>query len=89
MKRKLVLPLLILSLIGNAFFLIREFGFPKKRGSEEIKVRVVRVIDGDTFDTDKNKRVRLKGAEAPEYPKGCLSQEAKAAGFVKSRDCPE
>lgn len=35
------------------------------------------MIDGDTFDTAEDERVRLAGALAPEHPKGCLSEEAK------------
>jgi len=47
------------------------------KGEKGEKGRVVRVIDGDTFDLEEGVRVRLAGAEAPEYPKGCLSLQAK------------
>lgn len=75
MKERLILPVLILSLIVNGYFLFREFGgFREER---KLKKRAVRVVDGDTFDIEGEVRVRLAGIEAPEYPKGCLSQEAK------------
>ena len=42
-----------------------------------LEVKAVRIIDGDTFDSSDDQRIRLAGANAPEYPKGCLAQEAK------------
>jgi len=51
------------------------FEFPQ--GKEELKGTVVRVVDGDTFDLEEGVRIRLAGAEAPEYPEGCLSSKAK------------
>jgi len=67
----------ILSLSFNAYWLLK--GEKQKPGQEEKleKVVVVRVIDGDTFDIEKGQRVRLAGADSPEYPKGCLSEAAK------------
>ena len=41
------------------------------------KGNVVRVIDGDTFDLLDGVRVRLAGADASEYPQGCLSLRSK------------
>lgn len=38
---------------------------------------MVRVIDGDTFDIENGTRIRLAGAQTPEYPEGCLAQDAK------------
>ncbi|PIX68851.1 hypothetical protein COZ40_01060 [Candidatus Roizmanbacteria bacterium CG_4_10_14_3_um_filter_39_13] len=38
---------------------------------------VQRIIDGDTFDIENGERVRLYGINAPEYPKGCMSGDAK------------
>jgi len=63
---KLKLPLiavLLLSLLFNAYFVLTGV--------------VSRVVDGDTFDLEDNRRIRLAGADAPEYPKECLSLEAK------------
>lgn len=77
----LVLPFLVLSLIFNLFFLFKEVGpaslFQATQNKEELKGRVVRVLDGDTFDLEEGVRVRLIGVDAPEYPKGCLSLKAK------------
>ena len=69
------------SLVVNGYFLIRG-GIGKIREIRGIregeKIRVVkRVIDGDTFDTTEEERVRLKGADAPEYAEECLSEEAQ------------
>jgi len=78
MNKRLILPLLILSVFLNAFFVFREIrngGESKEKG--ELQGNVVRVIDGDTFDLEGEVRVRLAGAEAPEYPEGCLGTKAK------------
>lgn len=78
MNKRLVLPLLILSLFFNLFFILRESGENGgSRESGELQRNVVRVIDGDTFDLEGEVRVRLAGAEAPEYPEGCLGTKAK------------
>jgi len=84
-----LLPLLLLSLILNLFFIIGPTSlldrFDKltagrlrtSSDKEELEGTVVRVIDGDTFDLEEGVRVRLAGAEAPEYPEGCLSSKVK------------
>jgi endonuclease YncB( thermonuclease family) len=52
-------------------------GLVKK--DKEVGTRVVtRVIDGDTVDFSDATHGRLIGIDAPEYPKGCLSKQAKA-----------
>jgi len=72
-----MLPLLALSLLVNVFFLGNLFK-GEDSFSEELKTgHVTRVIDGDTFDLDDETRIRLAGAQAPEYPEGCLSTKAK------------
>lgn len=78
--RKILLSLLSVSLVFNFYFLWRLYGeriFGDVRDIGEVRGRAVRVIDGDTFDLEKGIRIRLTGAEAPEYPKGCLSLQAK------------
>jgi len=72
----LLLPILVLSVFLNAFFVIRESKI-FKGSQDQLEGRVVRVIDGDTFDLDQDIRIRLAGAQAPEYPKGCLAAQAK------------
>jgi len=67
-----------ISLLFNGYFLFKDSQIFKNIKKEEVLIKkVTRIIDGDTFDTDKEERIRLKGVQAPEWPKGCLSQEAK------------
>lgn len=79
MRKNFILPVLILSLVFNLYFVLEEYLKERLPFGEEggLKGGVVRVIDGDTFDLEGGIRVRLFGIEAPEYPKGCLSQKAK------------
>lgn len=80
MNKRIVLPILIVSLFLNFLLVLRELGVLGGLGGlgeEKLAGRVVRVIDGDTFDLEGEKRVRLAGAEAPEYPEGCLGTKAK------------
>jgi len=78
MRKKLFLPLLILSLLLNALFVFKESSLFKNRGEkEERQGNVIKIIDGDTFDLEGGIRVRLAGADAPEYPEGCLGTQAK------------
>jgi len=74
---------LAVSLVFNLYFLLKPYlsftwldSLFKADDSLDSGV-VARVIDGDTFDLDNKQRIRLAGANAPEYPKGCLSLEAK------------
>jgi len=79
MKEKLPVPVLVLTLISlslNIFFASRYF-LGQEKNTGLLKGTVVRVIDGDTFDLEGGQRIRLAGADAPEYPKGCLSFRAK------------
>lgn len=73
-KPALVWPILAASLLINLYFLAQKF---TPRSSPVASGKVVNVVDGDTFDLEGAKRVRLKGIDAPEYPKGCLSEKAK------------
>ena len=43
----------------------------------DIIPKVIRVLDGDTFDTSDGERFRIYQIDAPEYPKGCLGIDAK------------
>lgn len=53
-----------------------------------INSKVERVIDGDTFDTDTDERIRLYEIDAPEYPIGCLATDAKdrLEGLILGKD---
>ena len=54
--------------------------------------QVLRVIDGDTFETVEHQKIRLSGIDAPELEL-CGGQEAKQAkeaikaDFTKGSDC--
>jgi endonuclease YncB( thermonuclease family) len=73
-KSTLVWLTLAVSLLINLYFLSQKF-IPRSNLTSSGKV--VNIVDGDTFDLESAKRVRLKGIDAPEYPKGCLSETAK------------
>lgn len=74
-KINFILPVLIISLILNFYFFNK---LQKNKVAVKIEnFTVSRVVDGDTFDVNGDVRVRLAGANAPEYPKGCLAQSAK------------
>ncbi len=64
----------VVSLFFN-FYLLFTSGQKDKLTSE--KKQVLRIIDGDTFDIEGDVRVRLAGADAPEYPEGCLATQSK------------
>lgn len=72
MKQKLTWLVLGISLLANLFFGVKFF-----ETRETNTANVARVIDGDTFDTALNVRIKLWGIDTPEYPKGCLSKRAK------------
>lgn len=71
------LVVFILSLTLNLFFIFKQYKnfLPKK--TNKVEAVVIRVVDGDTFDTEKGERVRLYEIDAPEYPKDCMSEDAK------------
>jgi len=70
------LAVLGISLLSNAYLLLINH-LPSQEKQEQITATATRIVDGDTFDTAENIRIRLAGADAPEYSKGCLSLEAK------------
>lgn len=77
--KKIFLPALAASILFNLYFLVNKY-LPSISTEEKTFSRsgnVVRIVDGDTFDLTDDQRVRLAGANTPEYPKGCLSHEAK------------
>lgn len=79
MSRRFLPLILTISVILNLGLAAKTL-FPdlfSKPGDAETTAAVSRVIDGDTFDLADNRRIRLLGIDAPEYPKGCLSQQAK------------
>lgn len=76
------LLILILSLGLNFFYFFKAIFNSDKINLENkklyFKTKVIKVIDGDTFDIENSERIRLYEINAPEYPKGCLGIDAKA-----------
>ncbi|MBI4226149.1 thermonuclease family protein [Candidatus Roizmanbacteria bacterium] len=68
--------LLFLSAGLNIYFIKKTIPFGKKSNQLE-SFKAVKVIDGDTFDTDGGDRIRLSEIDAPEYPEGCMGEDAK------------
>ena len=75
MSKKFLFFGLVLSLIFNGAFFFKRF-FPQVK-KENSSVVISRVVDGDTLVAEKGYYIRLAGIDAPEYPAGCLSTEAK------------
>lgn len=77
MKHTTLLAILIASLITNLFLLLKSnISLPFTKSSNTTKI-VIKVIDGDTFDTKDGLRIRLASIDAPEYPKNCYSLQSK------------
>src|SRR3989338_6658164 len=60
--------ILLTSLLANLYFLFMNFN----------RNRVVRVVDGDSFETKDGRRIRLLGVDAPESD-NCMGPQAKEA----------
>ncbi|MDO9027240.1 MAG: thermonuclease family protein [Candidatus Roizmanbacteria bacterium] len=74
----IVLLIIIFSSISlNFFFLFKQYKSFLFKKTNRIEVLATKIIDGDTFDTNKGERIRLYEIDAPEYPKGCMSEDAK------------
>ena len=87
--RRLLPLILSISIIFNLILAAKNF-FPglfskqtslaereSRRATTDNTATVSRIIDGDTFDLTDKRRIRLLEIDAPEYPKGCLAQQAK------------
>ncbi len=76
-KQVFLLFLLVASLVLNAFFVWEKYEKKTFPASNILTANVLRIIDGDTFDIEGETKARLAGAQAPEYPHGCLGLKAK------------
>lgn len=80
MLKKIFLGMVFLiSFSLNLFLVLKDkVNLPEKQTATILPlVKVARVIDGDTLDLEIGERIRLVEVNAPEYPKGCLSDVAK------------
>jgi len=75
--KKIFLPALAVSILFNLYFLVNKYLPSISTEEKTFSSNVVRIIDGDTFDLANDQRIRLAGANTPEFPKECLAQEAK------------
>ncbi|PJC33492.1 hypothetical protein CO048_03090, partial [Candidatus Roizmanbacteria bacterium CG_4_9_14_0_2_um_filter_35_15] len=75
----LFIVIFVISINFNLYFFFN-LTFKKLfyHGNNKIIAKVIKVIDGDTFDVNKEERIRLYEINAPEYPKDCLGVDAKA-----------
>lgn len=70
----------VMSLFLNVFFSYKFLYHPPATQDNKtglILQKVTRIIDGDTFDLENENRIRIYGINAPEYPKGCMSEDGK------------
>jgi micrococcal nuclease len=79
---KIFLPLLALSIILNLYFLVHQYlpplpAFEKETNHIIVSGQVKNIVDGDTFDLVTGERIKLAGADAPETPQGCFSDQAR------------
>lgn len=79
-SKKIFIFLLIIflsSLSLNFSFLLKNLKNYSLKKDNRVEMLVKKIIDGDTFDTEKGERIRLYEIDAPEYPEGCMSENAK------------
>lgn len=76
--RGLLVVSLLFSLLFNVFFILKNKTTVLNSSPTDLfDDEVIRVIDGDTFDTKKGERIRLYEIDTPEFPTQCLGKEAK------------
>src|SRR3989338_7758343 len=77
--------IIFISLALNAYFFRIYFFSIKIKNPLIFQSKIIRVIDGDTFDLENGERIRLALINAPEYPKDCMGVDAKVI-FTKFFD---
>lgn len=77
MVRLLVYFILFASLALNVYLLLPIKNIPPPTSQNKPVSTASRIIDGDTFDTSAGERIRLYEINAPEYPAGCMGEDAK------------
>ena len=70
--------IIFISLGLNVYFFRSYFPSIKIKNPLIFQSKIIRVIDGDTFDLENGERIRLALINAPEYPKDCMGVDAKA-----------
>ena len=75
---KFLYPTIVISFLLNIFFLVKPYFLQLATNNSQLTTgHAHRIIDGDTFDLTNDQRIRLAGADAPEFPRGCLAKKAK------------
>ena len=69
--------IIFISLGLNAYFFRIYFPSIKNKNPLIFQNKIIRVIDGDTFDLENGERIRLALINAPEYPKDCMGVDAR------------
>ena len=69
--------IIFISLALNAYFFRTYFPSIKIKNPLIFQNKIIRVIDGDTFDLENGERIRLALINAPEYPKDCMGVDAR------------
>ena len=69
--------IIFISLALNAYFFRTYFPSIKFKNPLIFQNKIIRVIDGDTFDLENGERIRLALINAPEYPKDCMGVDVK------------
>lgn len=73
---KLLIALISFSFLLNIYYIFK-ITKQQKSNKKAYSAKVTKIIDGDTFDTEDNNRIRLAEIDAPEFPKDCYSAQAK------------
>ena len=69
--------IIFISLGLNVYFFRSYFPSIKIKNPLIFQSKIIRVIDGDTFDLENGDRIRLALINAPEYPKDCMGVDAR------------
>ncbi len=67
----------VFSFLLNIYFIFLAKKLPLIPKTDLASTKVLKIIDGDTFDTANGERIRLYEINAPENPNECMGEDAK------------